>query len=67
MLNREVAEDLTADVFLKVLSNLDSYNPARGGSLSTWIYAIARNAVADYRKKAYVNRESPIDDSIEHR
>ena len=65
MLNREISEDLTEDVFLKVLNNLDSYDPARGGKLSTWIYAITRNTVADYRRKAYVNRESVIDESVE--
>ena len=65
MLNREISEDLTSDVFLKVLTNLDSYDPSRGAGLSTWIYAIARNTVADYRKKAYVNRENFIDESVE--
>lgn len=64
MLNREIAEDLTEDVFLKVLDNLNSYNPSHAG-LSTWIYAVARNTVADYRKKACVNRESAIDESVE--
>ena len=34
-------------------------------TVSTWIFAIARNAVTDYRKKAYVNRESAIDESVE--
>lgn len=57
MLNREISEDLTEDVFLKVLDNLDRYDPARGAKMSTWIFVIARNAVADYRKKVYVNRE----------
>ena len=31
MLNREISEDLTEDVFVKVLTNLDSYNPSSGG------------------------------------
>lgn len=31
MLNREISEDLTEDVFVKVMTNLDSYNPSRGG------------------------------------
>lgn len=64
MLNREISEDLTEDVFVKVLENFDRYDPARAG-VSTWIYTIARNAVADYRKKAYVNRESEMDESVE--
>lgn len=64
MLNREISEDLTEDVFVKVLENFDRYDPARAG-VSTWIYTIARNAVADYRRKAYINRESEIDESVE--
>lgn len=64
MLNREISEDLTEDVFVKVLTNLDSYNPVRA-TVSTWIYTVARNTIADYRKKAYVNRESVIDESVE--
>ncbi len=64
MLNREISEDLTEDVFIKVFTNLDSYNPARAG-MSTWIYTVARNTIADYRKKAYVNRESEMDESVE--
>lgn len=65
MLNREISEDLTEDVFVKVLTNLDRYDPARGAKVSTWIFTIARNVVADYRKRAYVNREDAMDDSVE--
>lgn len=39
--NREWAEDLTQDVFLKALKSFDAYDPARGAS--AWIYTIARN------------------------
>lgn len=42
MLNREVSEDLTEDVFVKVLTNLDRFDPARGVKVSTWIFAIAK-------------------------
>ncbi len=65
MLNREVSEDLTEDVFGKVLTNLDRFDPSRGVKVSTWIFAIARNTIADYRKKAYVNREDATDESVE--
>ncbi|MDD4105537.1 MAG: sigma-70 family RNA polymerase sigma factor [Clostridiales bacterium] len=49
--NYHDAEDLASDVFLKVAAALDRYNSARG-SLSTWIYAITRNAVRDYHRRA---------------
>lgn len=49
--NHHDAEDLVSDVFLKVGAALDRYNSARG-SHSTWIYAITRNAVRDYYRRA---------------
>lgn len=50
------AEDVAADVFVKVLAGLDRYDASRG-SLSTWIFAITRNAVID-RWKA--GRHAPL-------
>lgn len=38
---------------------------AKGGIFASMVYTIARNAVADYRRKAYVNRESEMDESVE--
>ena len=64
VLNREVTEDLTEDVFVKVIDNLEGYNPSKA-AISTWIYTIAKNTVNDYRKRAYVNRESEIDENVE--
>jgi len=43
-----VAEDITADVFLKAWQKLHQYKPRTGISFSSWLYAIARNAVIDY-------------------
>lgn len=40
-------EDLVSDIFLKVVKNLDSYDPAKA-SMSTWIYTITRNTVTDF-------------------
>ena len=39
--NREVAEDLTQDVFLRVFRARKSYHPS--AKFSTWIFAIANN------------------------
>lgn len=44
---REVAEDITSDVFLKALRALGRYDPRRSSPL-TWLFRIARNAVTDY-------------------
>lgn len=41
------AEDIAADVFVKVYEKLDTFDETKA-SLSTWIYTITRNALIDY-------------------
>jgi len=49
--HKETAEDLTSDIFLKALKKLETFDSSKG-SLSAWLYQIARNTVIDfYRKK----------------
>jgi RNA polymerase sigma factor (sigma-70 family) len=44
--NREAAEDLTSDVFLRALAHID---PSREEhSIIAWLYRVARNVVNDY-------------------
>lgn len=47
---REVAEDVTSEVFLKALRALRRYDPARSAP-RTWLLRIARNAVTDYLRR----------------
>ena len=66
--HRETAEDLTSQTFTKALEKINSFNPEKG-SLNSWLYAIARNAVIDhfrtYKKMQNVDDifdlESPTD------
>lgn len=52
-LSREVAEDLTAATFERVVRSWESYDAARA-SERTWILTIARNLVADhYRRESH--------------
>jgi RNA polymerase sigma factor (sigma-70 family) len=44
---REVAEDVTSDVFFKALRSLDRYDPQRAAP-RTWLLRIARNAITDH-------------------
>ena len=44
------AEDVTSEIFLKVLSSLDSYDEEKS-TLSTWIYTITHNAVCNYYRE----------------
>ena len=46
---REVAEDITSDVFLKALRALRRYDPRRSAP-RTWLLRIACNAVTDHRR-----------------
>ena len=59
--NREDAEELTQDVFVKAFSSLSQFR--RDSSFSTWIYRIAYNiAVSATRKKR--NIYIPIDEIV---
>lgn len=46
--DKDVAEDITAEVFLKVWKGIKTFKPKADTKFSTWLFAIARNAVIDY-------------------
>ena len=50
------AEDIVADVFLKVYKNLDRYDETKA-SLSTWIYTITKNTVINYFRSRKTHTE----------
>jgi RNA polymerase sigma-70 factor, ECF subfamily len=54
--NRDIAEDLTSDVFHKALAGLRRYE-SRGAPFAAWLIRIAANAVADQYKRSA--REAP--------
>ena len=49
--DRSTAEDLAADVFVRAISGIHKYE-YRGTPLLAWLYRIAHNVTADYRKSA---------------
>ena len=54
--HRQWAEDLTSAIFEKVLRRYHQFDPGKG-SLSTWVFAIARNQITDhYRTGSKKNR-----------
>jgi RNA polymerase sigma-70 factor (ECF subfamily) len=55
---REAAEDATSLVFMKAL---DALPACRNGSFRPWLFAIARNVVADHHRGAYGHRCAPLD------
>lgn len=55
-----LAEDLCANVFLKVYEKLDTFDETKA-SLSTWIFTITRNTLTDYFRTRRVFSEIPED------
>jgi RNA polymerase sigma-70 factor, ECF subfamily len=47
--NRELAEDLAQDTFIKVLNNIDRYRPEF--KLSSWLFKIANNVTIDHLRR----------------
>jgi RNA polymerase sigma-70 factor, ECF subfamily len=64
--NKEEAEDVLQEVFVKVWNNIDSYNESKG-RLYTWMLNIARNTTIDklrsknYKKSDNSKETSKID------
>lgn len=57
--NRQHAEDITANVFHKALEKIESFDPEKA-KFSTWLFAIARNAVIDFFRTS--RRNIPLED-----
>lgn len=52
--NKELAEDFTQDLFLKLINNADAF--LEGRNFSTWLYSIANNMCKnEYRKQEVRN------------
>jgi RNA polymerase sigma-70 factor (ECF subfamily) len=49
--NRPDAEDLTAQVFMRAVEQLDTARDR--GQIAAWLYRVAQNAVADYWRAFY--------------
>jgi len=57
----EVAEDLTAEVFVKALRNLHMFE-FRDVPFSSWLYRIAHNQVVDYGRRRRDHRTTHLDE-----
>ena len=56
--NAYEAEDIAANVFLKIYEKIDSFDETKA-SLSTWIYTVMRNTLTDYFRTRKVINEIP--------
>ena len=58
--DREEAEDVLQEVFIKIWKNIDSYNESKG-RLYTWMLNIARNTSIDkLRSKGFNNNQKNL-------
>jgi RNA polymerase sigma-70 factor (ECF subfamily) len=61
--NREEAEDLTSEIFLKAVSRIDRERSPR--SMQYWLYLIARTTIADYWRAHYRRPTRSLDALLE--
>jgi len=58
--NQDAAEDLTSDIFMKVLENLPRFE-WRGLPFGAWVFKIARNVLNDFYNKNGKNQTSDLE------
>lgn len=61
--DREVAEDLVGEVFVRALEGLSAYQDT-GTPFEAWLYRIAHARVVDYYRRQKVRRAAPLDESL---
>jgi RNA polymerase sigma-70 factor (ECF subfamily) len=59
--NRETAEDLVQDAFVRLWENPASWRPDRNSKFTTWFYRIVVNLCLDWQKK---KRPMPLDEDM---
>jgi RNA polymerase sigma factor (sigma-70 family) len=59
--NREVAEDILQDTFVKIWKSIDLYDPTKA-KLFTWMASLARNTAIDYKRGKYFLNSTKNDD-----
>jgi RNA polymerase sigma-70 factor (ECF subfamily) len=58
----QTAEDLTADVFVRMLHALNGYQP-RNVSFEAWLFQIARNLAIDHHRKMSLRKHVSLEDA----
>jgi len=61
--HRQAAEDLTTEVFLRVIENLPNYRQ-QNVPFQAWLFQIARNLAVDYFRRQSVRDHVPLDERI---
>lgn len=53
--NKQDAEDVTSDIFLKIVKSIRQFEYRNEGCLNAWIFRIANNAVTQFHRQTRVN------------
>ena len=61
--SREAAEDLTSEVFLRMLRFISNFHPP-ASSFQSWLFQIARNLAIDHHRKMKVRDHLPLEDHL---
>lgn len=59
----QTAEDITAEVFLRAIESLGTYND-QGAPFIAWLYRIAHARVIDYWRSSKRRQTAPLDDPL---
>ena len=61
--NRDDAEDMAGDVFLRALDSLGTFEQ-RGVPLQAWLFKVAHNLVVDYYRRHSRRQSVPLDEAL---
>ena len=64
--DRAAAEDLTSEVFIKMIEGLPRYEE-RGFPISAWLFRIAHDRVVDHHRRSAYRQAEPLSDTLEAR
>jgi RNA polymerase sigma-70 factor (ECF subfamily) len=61
---RDIASDVTQEIFIKIYHNLDKFREEK--NFSSWVFAISRNYCIDYwrKNKKYLQNNQELDEKI---
>ena len=61
---RDIAADVTQEIFIKIFNNLDKFREEK--NFSSWIFTISKNYCVDYwrKNKKYMINKQDLDDNI---
>lgn len=61
--NHETAEDLRAEVFLKMLEGIEGFE-YKGWSISAWLYRIAHDRLVDHLRRSQRRQHAPLNECL---